>query len=155
MNTSIASRQLLRQQSKRILFATGGASSQLNEPSRRSQSFCHHRRQQRFAPEFATPQTTSTFNIHRFFSAGSDPEYESRERQYGLASKEEVAKSALSPDTVWLDVRSPAEIEEETFTAREHIYCWCTMDDTSRLREQADELFPDKDGRLRRCWSVY
>mmetsp|Transcript_7861 Transcript_7861/g.17124 ORF Transcript_7861/g.17124 Transcript_7861/m.17124 type:complete len:185 (-) Transcript_7861:99-653(-) len=101
----------------------------------------------------AAPGSTSTvppYMYHRLYSGtNADPEYHARAEKWGLASKEEVAKSALKEDTIWLDVRSPPEIEAEPSKARErHVYCQCTMDDTSKLAEQAHELFPDKNATI-------
>ena len=74
-----------------------------------------------------------------------------RAEQFGLASREEVALAARDPSAVFLDVRSPPEIEDAPLTttgssSRPCVKIWCTMDDTSRLVEQAEQLIPDKDG---------
>jgi len=68
-----------------------------------------------------------------------------RAEQFGLASKEEVALAAQDPSAVFLDVRSPPEIEDAPLTSRPCVRIWCTMDDASRLVEQAERLIPDKD----------
>jgi hypothetical protein len=69
-----------------------------------------------------------------------------RAEQFGLASGEEVALAARDPSAVFLDVRSPPEIEDAPLTTTGSIKIWCTMDDTSRLVEQVEQLIPDKDG---------
>lgn len=76
----------------------------------------------------------------------SSDDFAIRARQFGLASKEEVALAAEDPSTVFLDVRSPPEIEDASLTNRPCVEIWCTMDDTSRLSEEAVQLIPDKDG---------
>ena len=69
-----------------------------------------------------------------------------RAQQFGLASKEEVALAAEDPSTVFLDVRSPPEIEDTPLTSRPCVKIWCTMGDTSRLLKESEQLMPDKDG---------
>ena len=73
-----------------------------------------------------------------------------RAKQFGLASKEEVALAARDPSAVFLDVRSPPEIEDAPLTttgsSRPCVEIWCTMDDTSRLVEQVEQRIPNKDG---------
>ena len=157
MFAAAANRQL-RHEGKRILASTCCKSSHpATNPSQHRadlRSAFHLRACScpRFVSELATHPITSTgtpplrSSQRQYFGTNADPEYHARAEQWGLASKEEVAKSALKSDTIWLDVRSPAEIEQDKFTAREHIYCHCTMDDTSKLAEQAHELFPDKNG---------
>ena len=76
----------------------------------------------------------------------SSDDFAVRAQQFGLASKEEVALAAEDPSTIFLDVRSPPEIEDASLTSRPCIEIWCTMDDTSRLLEEAEQLIPDKDG---------
>ena len=73
-----------------------------------------------------------------------------RAEQFGLASEEEVALAARDPSAVFLDVRSPPEIEDAPLTttgsSRPCVEIWCTMDDTSRLVEQVEQRIPNKDG---------
>ena len=76
----------------------------------------------------------------------SSDDFAVRAQQFGLASKEEVALAAEDASTVFLDVRSPPEIEDASLTNRRCVEIWCTMDDTSRLLEAAEQLIPDKDG---------
>ena len=76
----------------------------------------------------------------------SSDDFAIRVQQFGLASKEEVALAAEDPSTVFLDVRSPPEIEDAPLTCRPCVKIWCTMDDTSRLLEEAEQLMPDKYG---------
>ena len=76
----------------------------------------------------------------------SSDDFAIRAQQFGLASKEEVALAAEDPSTVFLDVRSPPEIEDAPLTSRPCVKIWCTMDDTSRLLEESEQLMPDKDG---------
>ena len=76
----------------------------------------------------------------------SSDDFAVRAQQFGLASKEEVALAAEDASTVFLDVRSPPEIEDASLTSRPCVEIWCTMDDTSRLKEKAEQLMPDKDG---------
>ena len=76
----------------------------------------------------------------------SSDDFAVRAQQFGLASKEEVALAAENASTVFLDVRSPPEIKDASLTSRPCVEIWCTMDDTSRLKEKAEQLMPDKDG---------
>ena len=83
--------------------------------------------------------------------SADDDDFALRAEQFGLASREEVALAARDPSAVFLDVRSPPEIEDAPLTttgssSRPCVKIWCTMDDTSRLVEQAEQLIPDKDG---------
>ena len=79
----------------------------------------------------------------------SSDDFAIRAEQFGLASKEEVALAAEDPSTVFLDVRSPPEIENAPLTGRACVQIWCTMDDTSRLIEEAEQLMSDKNGEFR------
>ena len=76
----------------------------------------------------------------------SSDDFAIRAQQFGLASREEVALAAEDPSTVFLDVRSPPEIEDASLASRPCVKIWCTMDDTSMLLEEAEQLIPDKDG---------
>ena len=76
----------------------------------------------------------------------SSDDFAIRAQQFGLASKEEVALAPEDASTVFLDVRSPPEIKDASLTSRPCVEIWCSMNDTSRLLEEAEQLIPDKDG---------
>lgn len=85
-------------------------------------------------------------------SAGGD-DFAVRAGHFGLASKDDVVLAAEDPSTVFLDVRSPPEIADAPFSGRPCVKIWCTMDDTSRLKMEAEQLMPDKDGEV--CWLLF
>ena len=74
--------------------------------------------------------------------------YDKRAETLGFTSKDEVKEIAKKENTVFLDVRSEAEVAEATLQGYgEVIYVPCTRDDASLLKEKANELLPDKNGK--------
>eukprot|EP00566_Odontella_aurita_P025360 CAMPEP_0113560212 /NCGR_PEP_ID=MMETSP0015_2-20120614/19309_1 /TAXON_ID=2838 /ORGANISM="Odontella" /LENGTH=121 /DNA_ID=CAMNT_0000461899 /DNA_START=170 /DNA_END=535 /DNA_ORIENTATION=- /assembly_acc=CAM_ASM_000160 len=77
----------------------------------------------------------------------NDPDYDRRAGMFGMPTKDDL-QSIVESDldsVVFLDVRSPPELEDAALKVRKYKHCWCTMDDQSGLAERATELVPDKD----------
>jgi len=71
--------------------------------------------------------------------------YAERVGKFSLTPKEEIKEIAKDPKVVFLDVRSPAELETKILTSHPYVHAQCTMDDTSKLKETASDILPDKD----------
>uniref|UniRef100_A0A7S2EXN5 Rhodanese domain-containing protein n=1 Tax=Trieres chinensis TaxID=1514140 RepID=A0A7S2EXN5_TRICV len=79
----------------------------------------------------------------RHFSVMAD--YAERAQQWGMAPKDEIRTAVESdPKSVFVDVRSPQELEEATLKNRPFVHAHCTMSDTSNIMAKADEILPDK-----------
>lgn len=61
---------------------------------------------------------------------------------------EEIRTAADQPGAVILDVRTKDEVAAAPFTKKPYKHASCHLDDPSELLEKADELLPDKNGRL-------
>lgn len=123
--------------------ATTGSHRRFDDPS----PFCQTHSNKEAHPE---PSHLHSREYHASSAQRqSSDDFAIRAEQFGLASKEEVALAAEDPSTVFLDVRSPPEIENAPLTGRACVQIWCTMDDTSRLIKEAEQKIPDKDGEFR------
>ena len=59
---------------------------------------------------------------------------------------DEVKSAAAEPGAVFLDVRTQAELKEESLTAKPFKHATCSLGDCSELMAKAEELLPDKNG---------
>ena len=73
-------------------------------------------------------------------------DYDTRAATYGFASKEDIITTSQLPNVVFLDVRTPEEIESNgKFPADRWVACSCTPDEADALEADAAKLLPDKD----------
>ena len=76
-------------------------------------------------------------------------QYDIRAEKLGLASKEDI-KNILSTydeaNVVFVDVRSEAEVAEQSLQGKNVVYVPCTRDDASLLQSKANEVLPDTNG---------
>jgi len=72
-------------------------------------------------------------------------DYNQRVAKFSLTTKQEIKEIAKDPKAIFLDVRSPSELEAKTMSIYPYVHAQCTMDDTSKLTETASKILPDKD----------
>jgi rhodanese-related sulfurtransferase len=73
------------------------------------------------------------------------PDYESRVRQFGLASPDEIKASLAKPDTFVLDVRTTEEIATMgQLGFRDVVQTECTPEDCPQLSLNPEKIIPDK-----------
>ena len=83
-----------------------------------------------------------------------DEDYAARSEGYGLASKQaifDLLKETPADKVFFLDVRSEAEFTEKPLEGQQNVvYAQCTMSDASKVTETAEEILPDKSGKILR-----
>jgi rhodanese-related sulfurtransferase len=71
-------------------------------------------------------------------------DYASRAHEFGLATAAEILQAYADPDTIVLDVRSPAEIIDNA-TIRRAFVTACTVDGCDELEADPAMFVPEKD----------
>ena len=88
-------------------------------------------------------------NFRRFSNMSND--YAERMARFGMISKEDVIEIAKDPKSIFLDVRSDAELQAKTLNNYPFVHAPCTMTDTSQLANAAPKILPDKNGKFFSC----
>lgn len=82
----------------------------------------------------------STFSIQPTPPIPNMTDYETRAKEFGFATKEEIQQAYQSPDTIVLDVRSPSEIET---TMKKAVQTTCTPSGCEALAANPSQFVPD------------
>ena len=74
-------------------------------------------------------------------------DYQTRAKQYDLATPEEIRAALAKPDTVLLDVRNETEVAEQGKLDRS-IQTTCTAEDCVALRAGPEDYVKDKNATI-------
>merc|ERR1711971_1303112 len=90
----------------------------------------------------------ANFYMFRSTMGGIDHDdgYEERSVRFGLAQKEAVLEKAKK--AIFLDVKSFDELKEKRLEGFNVVHIPCTMNDTSKVTDDAPSLLPDKNASI-------
>ena len=84
-------------------------------------------------------------------TSGPNDDYAERAERFDLASKEDIqtlVKETPKGNIYFLDVRSEAEFTQKPLGGQTNVvYAQCTMEDTSKVTETAEDIIQDKSGK--------
>ena len=94
---------------------------------------------------------THTMGNKNTMTSGPNDDYAERAERFDLASKEDIqtlVKETPKGNIYFLDVRSEAEFTQKPLGGQTNVvYAQCTMEDTSKVTETAEDIIQDKSGK--------